>query len=232
MANNMNVVLVHGAWGDGSNWSKVIPLLRKSGLNVVATQNPLTSLGDDAETVRRIAEPLDGPVLLVGHSYGGAIITEAAGKIPNTKGLVYIAAFAPDTDENLGMLLGRTDPPQGAAAIRPDQYGNLWLDRSLFAADFCGDLDETEAFVMAAVQKPTSGKCFEDKPGAAAWKNLPSWYQVSEEDKMIPPVTQHFFAERMKAATITLDSSHASMLSHPEEIAELIIKAADTLSKS
>ncbi len=211
MANSMNVVLVHGAWGDGSNWSKVIPLLRRAGLNVVATQNPLTSLADDAETVRRIAEPLEGPVILVGHSYGGAIITEAAGKIPNVKGLVYIAAFAPDTDENLGMLLGRTDPPPGAAALRPDAYGNLWLDRELFGANFCGDVDEPQASVMAAVQSPTSGKCFENKPGAAGWKNLPTWYQVSEEDKMIPPVTQHFFAERMKATTISLPASHASL---------------------
>lgn len=226
MANKTNIVLVHGAWGDGSHWRKVLPILKNAGHEVVATQNPLTSLTDDAEITRRLAESMSGPTILVGHSYGGAIITEAASKCPNVTGLVYIAAFAPDTTENLGGLLGRTDPPPGAAALRPDKYGFLWIDREQFHANFCQDLDPEEAYVMQATEHPTSGKCFEEKPTDAGWKNLPTWYQVSDKDRMIPPATQQWFAERMNATTIHLPASHASMASHPKEVAELILKAA------
>lgn len=227
MNNKTNIVLVHGAWGDGSHWRNVIPILSGAGFKVVATQNPLTSLSDDAETVRRLAESLEGPTILVGHSYGGAIITEAADKCPNVAGLVYIAAFAPDVNENLGMLLGLADPPPGAAAIRPDKYGFLWIDRELFAENFSQDCDPVTSQVMAAAQKPTSGKCFEDKPTHAGWKDLPCWYQVSAMDRMIPPATQKMFAERMKAITISLPASHASMAAQPEEIAAFIMKAAE-----
>jgi pimeloyl-ACP methyl ester carboxylesterase len=226
MANKTNIVLVHGAWGDGSHWRKVIPILKDAGHEVVATQNPLTSLGDDAEITRRLAESMEGPTILVGHSYGGAIITEAAGKCPNVTALVYIAAFAPDTDENLGGLLGRTDPPPGGAALRPDKYGNLWIERGLFAENFSQDCDPIESLVMAAAQKPTSTKCFENKPTNAGWKNLPCWYQVSDNDRMIPPITEQFFADRMNATTIHLPASHASMASHPREIADFIMRAA------
>jgi len=231
MASKLNIVLVHGAWGDGSHWRKVIPILKDEGYNVVATQHPLTSLSDDAETTRRLAESQEGPTILVGHSYGGAVITEAAGKCPNVVGLVFIAAFAPDENENLGILLGRAEPPPGAAAIRPDKYGYLWLDRNLFADNFCQDCDPVESFVMAAAQKPTFGKCFEDKPTNAAWKNLPCWYQISENDRMIPPATQKFFAERIKASTISLPAGHASMASRPNEVADFILKAATEVVK-
>lgn len=224
-----NIVLVHGAWGDGSHWRKVIPLLAKAGYNVVATQNPLTSLADDAETVKRLAETLEGKTLLVGHSYGGAIITEAAANCPNVAGLVYIAAFAPDTTENLGMLLERTAPPAGAASLYPDKYGFLWIQRDKFHESFSQDCEKEESFVMAAAQKPTSGKCFGDMPTTVGWKKFPVWYQVSENDRMIPPETQHFFAERMKAKTLSLKSSHASMASHPIQIADFIISAAEEL---
>lgn len=223
-----NIVLVHGAWGDGSHWRKVIPIIRNAGHIVVAAQNALTSLTDDAETTRRLAESLDGPTVLVGHSYGGAVITETASKCPHVKALVFIAAFAPETTENLQELLGRTGtPPPGAAAIRPDKYGNLWLDRDLFQTSFCQDLDDEEALVMAAAQHPTSGKCFAEKPSNAGWKSLPCWYQVSDEDRMIPPETQQFFSERMKAVkTIHLKSGHASLASHPKEVSDLILEAA------
>lgn len=229
MKKKINIALVHGAWGDGSHWRKVIPILTAAGYTVGSVQNPLTSLSDDAERTRRLVESFDGPTLLVGHSYGGAVITEAAGKSDKVVGLVYIAAFAPDENENLGMLLGRTTAPAGAAALRPDQYGFLWIEKSMFAENFAHDLPAEESLVMALAQKPTSGKCFEDKPDYVGWKNLPTWYQISELDRMIPPETQHFFAERMKAETISLSSSHASMASHPQEIADLIIKAAETL---
>ncbi|NSL89231.1 alpha/beta hydrolase [Chitinophaga sp. Mgbs1] len=231
MANKVNIVLVHGAWGDGGHWHSVIPILHGASYTVVASQHPLTSLADDAETVRRLAESLEGPTLLVGHSYGGAVITEAASKCPNVVGLVFIAAFAPDVTESLGILLGRTDPPPGGANIAPDKYGFLWINREKFGESFCQDLDKDSITVMAAAQKPISGKCFEDKPTNAGWKNLPNWYQISEQDRMIPPATQQFLAERMKATTISLDTSHASLATRPKEVAELILKAAAELGK-
>lgn len=152
MSNNPNIVLVHGAWADGSSWSKVIPILEDAGHKVVATQLPLRSLSDDAETVRRDVEAEQGPVLLVGHSYGGAVVTEAAPQCANVKGLVYIAAFAPDKGESLGMLnaSGPVAPP-GAAAIKPGKNGFLWIDRDMFADNFCQDVDKTTAAIMAAV---------------------------------------------------------------------------------
>ncbi|MDP4262554.1 MAG: alpha/beta hydrolase [Bacteroidota bacterium] len=230
MTNKINIVLVHGAWADGSSWSKVIPHLQQAGYNVVATQNSLNSLAEDAETTRRMAESQPGPTILVGHSYGGAVITEAAHLCPNVVGLVYIAGFGPDAGESLASLAAAgTEPPPGAAAIRPDQYGVLWIDRQMFPDNFCQDIDKTEAQVMAATQKPITVKCFEDKITHAGWKNLPAWYQVSENDKMIPPGAEHFMAERMKAKMISLPSSHVSMVSHPEEIADFILKAADEL---
>ncbi|RBL90415.1 alpha/beta hydrolase [Chitinophaga flava] len=227
MANKVNIVLVHGAWGESMHWNKVIPLLTAQGYTVVAPQCPLTSLADDAESVRRMAGQLEGKSLLVGHSYGGAIITEAAGKTPGTAGLVYIAAFAPDESENLAALLQRGQPAPGGANIYPDQYGFLWIKRDKFGESFCQDASPDDATVMAATQKPIAGRCFEDKPSGVGWKNFPVWYQVSENDRMIPPDTQRFMADRMKAQTISLAASHASLATHPKEIASFISKAAE-----
>jgi pimeloyl-ACP methyl ester carboxylesterase len=169
-------------------------------------------------------------VLLVGHSYGGAVITETAHLCPNVTGLVYIAGFAPDAGESLAILAsGSPVAPPGAAAIRPDQYGSLWIDREMFADNFCQDLDKMEGLVMAATQKPLSITSFGDKITNAGWKNLPCWYQVSTEDRMIPPQAEQFMAQRMNAKTISLPSSHASMVSHPGEIADLILSAAKEL---
>ena len=233
MPNKPNIVLVHGAWADGSSWSKVIPILKEEGYNTVAVQNNLTSLADDAETTRRLAEAQAGPTILVGHSYGGTVITEAAHLCPNVIGLVYIAAFAPDKGESLASLSAAgTEPPPGAAAIRPDKYGILWLDRELYPENFCPDVDKHEAEVMAATQRPIAAKCFEDKITDAGWKNLPAWYQVSENDRMIPPAAEHFMAVRMKAKLISIASSHVSMISHPEEIADFIMKAASEVAES
>ncbi len=219
-------MLVHGAWADGSSWSKVIPILKETGYNTVATQNNLTSLADDAEITRRMAEAQEGPTILVGHSYGGAIITEAAHLCPNVVGLVYIAGFALDEGESLASLSAAGEPPPGAAAIRPDKYGNLWLDREMFPDNFCQDVNKVEAQVMAATQKPLTVKCFEDKITNAGWKNLPCWYQISENDRMIPPGAEHFMASRIKAKMISLTSSHVAMITHPEEVAEFILQAA------
>lgn len=224
-----NIVLVHGAWGDASHWRHVIPLLHAKGYNLAAVQNPLTSLADDIERTTKLAAAQDGPTLLVGHSYGGAVIT-GAGHAPNVAGLVYIAAFAPDEGDSLGGIFARREPPSGAASIRPDKDGFLWLAQDTFRQSFGQDLSETDALVMAVTQKPISGRCFEDKSGPAAWRNKPSWYQVSSRDHMIPPETEQWMADRMKTRkTITLDASHASLASHPKEVAALIEEAAKSL---
>jgi pimeloyl-ACP methyl ester carboxylesterase len=232
MSKKVNVVVVHGAWADGSSWGKVINVLNDAGYNVSATQHQLTSLQDDVEVTRRLAEMQDGATILVGHSYGGAVITEAAGKCPNVKGLVYLAAFAPDAGENLADLSQRAIPAPGNAAVHPDKYGMLWLGKEKFAESFCQDVDEEEAVVMAAIQKPIAIQSFSDKVTVAAWKNLPCWYQVSENDKMIGPEVETFMAERMEPQkTIYLPASHASMISHPKEVAELILEACSLLEK-
>lgn len=224
-----NIVLVHGAWGDASHWRNVIPLLHAKGYNLAAVQNPLTSLADDIERTTKLAAAQEGPTLLVGHSYGGAVIT-GAGHAPNVAGLVYIAAFAPDEGDSLGSIFARREPPSGAASIRPDKDGFLWLAQDSFRQSFSQDLSETEALVMAVTQKPISGRCFEDKSGPAAWRSKPSWYQVSSRDHMIPPETEQWMADRMKTRkTITLDASHASLASHPKEVAALIEEAAKSL---
>lgn len=232
MSDKPNILLVHGAWADGSSWNKVIPLLQEEGYNVVAAQLHLQSIADDAETTRRAAGALEGPVLLVGHSYGGAVITEAAHLCPNVIGLVYVAAFALDVGESLAILASSSPiTPPGAAAFRPDKYGFLWIDRELFSDNFCQDVDKTTAMVMAAVQKPLAVAAFEEKVTDAGWKNLPSWYQVSTEDRMIPPPAEQFMAQRINAkSTISLPAGHASMVSHPVEIADLILSAAGQLT--
>lgn len=231
MSKKLNIVLVHGAWADGSCWRKVIPLLQEAGHNVVATQQNLASLAEDAETAHRMVESQDGPVLLVGHSYGCAIITEAAHLCSNLVGLVYLAGFALDAGESLALLAQVAPaPPPGAAAFRPDQHGFLWLDRAMYHENFCQDLDAEEAAIMAATQRPLGLAAVEGKVTDAGWKNLPSWYQVSLEDRMIPPPGEQFMAERAKAKTISLPASHVSMLSHPEEIADFILSAAEELA--
>ncbi|MBV7263344.1 alpha/beta hydrolase [Photobacterium sp. WH77] len=230
MSSKLNILLVHGAWGDASHWRHVIPALHNKGYNVRAVQNPLTSLPDDIERTSHLAASLEGPVLMVGHSYGGMVIT-GAGNATNVVGLVYIAAFAPNEGENPGGLFGLREPPPGAAIIRPDEQGFLWLDPNHFHENFCPDVDETEALVMALSQKPIAARCFEDKSGSPAWKVKPSWYQVSAQDRMIPPETEKWFAERIQAKkTITLQAGHAPMASHPNDIIELIDEAARQVS--
>ncbi|MCW3464171.1 alpha/beta hydrolase [Chitinophaga nivalis] len=230
MGAKLNIILVHGAWGDGSHWRHVIPQLDAKGYNVTAVQNPLTSLADDVDRTRRLAKAQDGPVLLVGHSYGGAVIT-GAGHESNVVGLVYVAAFAPDKGESLGSILGRTAPTSGGAFIRPDADGFLWIAREGFHESFCQDLDKEESLVMALSQKPIAGRCFADESGEPAWRVKPSWYQVSSQDHMIPPETEAWLAERMQTQkTITLDASHASLASRPDEIIALIDEAAKSFS--
>src|SRR6201997_1527795 len=228
-----NVVLVHGAWADGSSWSKVIPLLQKKSLNVVAAQLPLTSVDADIAVTKNLLAALQGPVVLVGHSYGGVVISGAANGMPNVTGLVYLAAFALDEGESLDGLSKQGPAPAGAAAVRPpDDHGFLWIDRDGFAKAFAADVDPTEARVMAAVQKPLSVDSFTAKSGPPAWKALPSWYMVATDDQMIPPPAEGFMAKSIRAVGPKVASSHAAMVSHPKEVADLITLAANSVASA
>jgi len=232
MKPNVNVVLVHGAWADGSSWSKVIPLLQAQGFNVVAPQIPLTSLGDDIAVTQRLLSRLTGPTVLVGHSYGGAVIAGAANDLPEVKALVYIAGWGVDEGESLEALSKQGPAPAGAAHVHPDNDGFLWIDMDGFREAFAADVSVTEAAIMAAVQKPLSVASFTDKSGPVAWKRIPSWYLVSSADQMIPPAAEEFFAKRMKATTRSVAASHVSLVSHPKEVADIIMLAAGSIPKA
>lgn len=222
-----NVLLVHGAWADGSSWGGVIPPLRQRGHTVVAVQLALNSLADDVAHVRQVlADRLHGPTVLVGHSYGGAVISGAAAGQANAVALVYASAFAPDAGESLGELSGRYPPAPLGEHLQPDSRGKLWIDPTAFAEVFCQDVEAAEAGVMAAAQGPLAGAIFGEQAGPAAWRTLPSWYVVSTEDRAIAPDLERFMARRMGASTVEVASSHASPVSHPREIAELIFAAA------
>lgn len=220
-----NIVLVHGAWADGSSWAKIIPSLEAKGFHVVAVKNPLTSLADDVVTTKRAIALMDGPVLLVGHSYGGAVITEA-GSDPKVAGLVFVAAFAPDAGQALGELGKDLPPAPGGAELRPDAQGFLSLTPKGIEEDFAADLSPTERKVLTATQGPTNGACFGAKITTAAWRSKPTWYVVASNDRMISPDLERQFAKAMNAKTITLPSSHVPMLSHPTEVANFIADAA------
>ena len=222
-----NVVLVHGAWADGSSWAKVIPILQKAGLNVVAVQNPLTSWSEDIDATRRAIALQDGPVILVGHSYGGAVISDV-GADPKVVGLVYVAAFAPEVGEALGDLGKEFPPAPGGAEIRPDPSGFLTMTTKGIFENFAQDLPVREKKLIAATQGATNGALFGAKTANAAWQTKPTWYVVAANDRMIQPDLERKFAKAMKATTITLPSSHVPMLSHPSAVAKLIIQAART----
>jgi len=203
----------------------VIPLLEKAGLNVVAVQNPLTSFADDVAATKRAIALQDGPVILVGHSWGGVVITEA-GADPKVAGLVYVAAFAPEAGVPVGELGKDFPPPPGAAEIRPDAAGYLTLTTKGVMEFFAGDLPLAQRKLIAATQGQTNSTVFGAKVANAAWKTKPSWYVVAANDKMIQPDLERQFAKNIKAKTITVPSSHVAMLSHPNEVAKLIIEAA------
>ncbi|KOU09869.1 MULTISPECIES: alpha/beta hydrolase [Streptomyces] len=229
MSEKPAVVLVHGFWGGAAHWSKVIVELHRRGFtDLHAVDNPLTSLADDAERTRKMVRQVDGPVLLVGHSYGGAVITEA-GDLPNVAGLVYIAAFAPDAGESPGQI-SQELPPAAFENIAPDSDGYLWLKQDRFHESFCQDLDADEALVMAVTQKAPLGSTFGDNVTSPAWKKKPVWYQVSAQDRMIHPDNERRMAQRMNPRKIVeLDAGHASLASQPGPVADLIETAADEL---
>ncbi|WP_395608060.1 alpha/beta hydrolase [Pseudomonas sp. B22129] len=226
MSNKPAVLLVHGFWGGAAHWSKVIlELTRKGYTSIQAVEMPLTSLADDAERTRKMIAQQKGPVLLVGHSYGGAVITEA-GDQPNVVGLVYIAAFAPDAGESPGGIT-QQHLPAAAPNLEPDSDGYLWLKPEKFHESFCQDLSADEALVMAVTQKAPLASTFGDTLGAPAWKKKPSWYQISSEDRMINPQNQQRMSARLNARkVITLAASHASLASQPVEVAAFIDEAA------
>jgi pimeloyl-ACP methyl ester carboxylesterase len=227
MAAKPTIVLVHGFWGGAAHWSKVIIHLSRMGHpGIHAVENPLTSLPDDVERTRKMVAQVKGPALLVGHSYGGAVIT-VAGSAPNVVGLVYVAAFAPDDGESVGEIGQAAPPPPGAANVMADSDGYVWIDPAKFHESFCQDLSADEALVMAVTQKAPAGGAFGDKTISAAWKTKPSWYQISSDDRMIHPQNQARMAARLGARKIiTLATGHASLASKPAEVSALIDEAA------
>ncbi|MCX6047258.1 MAG: alpha/beta hydrolase [Chloroflexi bacterium] len=221
------IILVHGAWADGTGWQHVIPLLEDDGYTVIAVQNPLSSLATDVATTKRVidAETAKGPVIVVGHSYGGAVITGAAAGNPNVKALVYISAFAPDAGEPVGAYLGQYPTDLGTALV-PDAAGFLYLDRAKFRDIFAKDVDKTEVSVMAAAQKPVFADAFSESVPVAAWSTIPSWYIVATQDKALSPDMERFYANRMNAKITELKSSHVPFISQPKEVVKVIEKAA------
>jgi pimeloyl-ACP methyl ester carboxylesterase len=226
---NTTIILVHGGWADGSSWGKVITILKNAGHRVIAVQLPLHNSADDIATVKRAIELAGGPVLLVGHSYGGFVITNAGSNNPNVTGLVYVAAFAPDEGESLGTFVNPAMLPPGI--LIADSAGLTYINPDMFHDAFAQDVNTTEADVMAIAQKPFNQSIFGEPSGPPAWKQLKTWYQVSDSDRMIPPDTQRMFAQRMNATTISIDTSHASYVAHPDEIAQLILNATQGSSR-
>ena len=227
--NATNIVLVHGLWADGSSWSKVIPILKNAGHRVIAVQLAAHSLADDVATVKRAIDLVGGQTILVGHSYGGFVITNAAYNNKNVTGLVYVAAFAPDEGESTGNFVDVTKLPPGLLVF--DSGGFAYLNPKMFHEAFVQDANATEAEILAVVQKPAHQSLLTEPSGPPAWKQLPTWFAVSENDRIIPPDTERMFAQRMNATTISLNSSHASLVTHPDEIAELILNATKGVTK-
>jgi len=225
-----NIVLVHGAWADGSSWSAVIQRLQEQGYNVTAPQFPLTSLADNLARLRQVLAVQDGPTIVVGHSYGGQIITALGTDAPNVVGLVYIAAFGLDEGESLGALLSQGPPPPALAHLRIDAQGFAWLPQDDFVNHFAADVDPEQAKVMYAVQQPLHLSALADVMGTPAWRSLPSWYLVATNDQAIPPDAERFFAQRMGATTVEIESSHVPMVSHANAVTKFIVKAAQAVS--
>jgi pimeloyl-ACP methyl ester carboxylesterase len=224
------IVLVHGAFADGTGWQRVIKILERDGYNVIAVQNALASFDGDVQTTKRVIDAQKGPVVAVGHSYGGAVITGAAAGNTNVKALVYIAAFAPDASEPIGAYNEKYPAPLGAA-LQPDSAGFLYIDRARFHELFAKDVSATEAKVMAATQKPIIGSAFGASVEQAAWKAIPSWYLVTTEDQAINPEHQRFYAKRIGATTTEIKSSHVPFISQPAAVAQLIKQAASAKVK-
>ena len=225
-----NIVLIHGAWAEGSCWSGVIERLQADGYHVTAPQFPLTTQADDVARLRQVLDLQNGPTIVAGHSYGGQIMTALGADAPNVAGLVYIAAFGLDQGESLGALLAQGPVTPALAHLLTDKRGFGWLSADDFVEHFAGDVDPARARVMYAVQQPIAMSIFEEAMGVPAWKTLPSWYLVAADDEALPPDAERLFATRMGATTVEIPSSHVAMVSHPGEVAELIETAAKAVS--
>lgn len=232
------VVLVHGGWADSSGWNKEITRLQERGYPVIAPANPLRTLASDADYIRSVLKTIDGPIVLVGHSYGGAVISNAAVGVPNVKALVYIAAFAPDKGESLVQLVTKNPGTGiGMTTLTPRPYPlpgggqgtDLYLTKTGFEKQFAGDLPKRLADQMWAEQRPFSQEAFESPSGEPAWKTIPSWYLVATQDHAIPPATQRFMAKRANATTAEVKASHVPMISQPAVTTRLILTAADAV---
>jgi len=223
-----NIVLVHGAWADGSSWSSVIERLQADGYHVTAPQFPLTSLAGDVARLRQVLARQDGPTVIAGHSYGGQVMTALGTDAPNVVGLVYIAAFGLDEGESLGGLLAQGPPSPALAHQVVDDEGFAWLAEDAFVNYFPGgDIDPVKSKVLYAVQQPLSVNAFTDVMTVPAWRSLPSWYLVAQSDQALPPDAQRMFANRMGATTVEVPSGHLAMVSHPAEVVKLTESAAE-----
>lgn len=225
------IVLVHGAFADASGWDAVIRILQAKGYEVSAVQNPLTSYAADIETTKRLIDAQTGPMVVVAHSYGGAVITAAAAGNPNVKALVYLAAFANDVNEPLGALLEKY-PSKAVPTFVPDKAGLLTIDRAKFHDVFAQDLPLVQTNVMAVTQKPLASSAFGATTSVAAWRTTPSWFVVAQHDNVINPDLERFFAKRMGATTTEINSSHVVFMSHPKEVAGVIETAARAATTS
>jgi pimeloyl-ACP methyl ester carboxylesterase len=230
MSDLPNIVLVHGAWADGSSWGAVAQLLQAKGYHVTAPQFPESSLAADVARLRQVLNRQSGPTVVAGHSYGGQIMTALGTDAPNVVGLVYIAAFGLDEGESIGGLLGGGPPTPALAHLDVDAQGFAWLPEDDFVNHFAADVDPAQAKVMFAVQQPLSMSTFDDVMGVPAWKSLPTWYMVAEGDQAIPPDAERSFAKRMGATTIETATNHVAMVSHPDEVVSLIETAVEAVS--
>jgi pimeloyl-ACP methyl ester carboxylesterase len=224
-----NIVLVHGAWADGSSWSAVIEHLQADGYQVTAPQFSMTRLADDVARLRQVLARQHGPTVVAGHSYGGQIITALGTDAPNVVGLVYIAAFGLDEGESIGALLSQGPPGPALAHLDIDQHSFAWLPEDDFVNHFAADVDPVTAKVMFAVQQPLHWSALEEVMGVPAWKALASWFLIADGDQAIPPDAQRQFAARMGATTVEVPSNHVAMVSHPDEVLQLIRTAAEAV---
>jgi pimeloyl-ACP methyl ester carboxylesterase len=226
---NATVILAHGAWADGSSWSRIIEPLRQAGLRVICAPMPLTSLAEDIATVARVVEMVEGPVILAGHAYGGAPIAGVTSE--RVKGLVYIAALAPDAGETVADVFYREKPHAKAPQLAPDAHGFIWMPESGFGNAFAPNAAPETWAILNSVQRPINVKCIQEKAPVPAWKSKPSWFLIAEEDRMIPAKTQHFMAERMKAKILTRTVDHTPSITAPEVVVEILLAAANAVLK-
>jgi len=225
-----NIVLVHGAWADGSSWSAVIEQLQAEGYSVTAPQFQMTRLADDVDRLRHVLSRQNGPTLVVGHSYGGQIITALGTDAPNAVGLVYVAAFGLDEGESIGALLEQAPAGPALAHLDVDERGFAWLPEEDFVKHFAADVDPVKAKVMFAVQQPLHWSALGEVMGVPAWKSLPTWFLIADGDQAIPPDAQRQFAPRMGATTVEVATNHVAMVSHPDDVLQLVKEAVATLS--